>query len=554
MNMVSRLKPAALALLFTSPLAFALPAPSGLTASCSNQDTQIVLSWNQVPTAAGYCIYRLKPTPVQAEGTVSAGTATNTVSWVNPERAGDGRYDTGTYTSGGYSSNDWIQISFSPPRRVGAVGGFLAALHEHPNWIRGVWTLYINDAAVGTGNPGDGGRVVYRRLFEGTPTNASTVRVELTGGATDPGSSLGEIDVWEFDCLATNLGAASTTFVHSGVSKGVSYSYYVTAWTAGEESPLSNIASIKAGDRDDTNTSDLAAEFVAAPCYSSVRPGWTDLRPPRVKPPDPPGSLRLSGASLKWDLSPTEGASGDVEKYVVYRSAAGVTTNSAFNIQTNGFLRSKRNFPTMQGVLDGTIANVGDRARWANYAESDDIVDFGRSNFYAITRLVIHQSRDGLGAQQHHYRRCYLETSGGYMVGYNGILTGGGAGAIDFYSTALYCATVFSSTDDSGYATFGVAPKAAGAIPNAWIVGDFLVIHMCNGENNIRHAEYEILGFPVQQVGETPAGTAIFADLSSKQGLIYTYFVVAEDHAGNQSEPAFATFVIPARGTVVLVK
>ena len=532
--------------------ALAASAPAGLPATCTNGDSRLDLSWSQVAGATGYYVYRLKPTPIQAQGTPSGGTGTNTVLWDNPARVVDGLYNTGAKTTGGFSTNDWIQVDFSPARSVGAVGGFLAALYESPNWIRGTWTLFINGTAMGTGSPGADGRVVYRKLFEGTPTNATSIRVELTDGATDPGSSMGVIDVYEFDCVATNVGAANTSIAHLNRVVGVTYSYYVTAYDGAGESALSGIAAIKAGDRDDTNSTDLAAEFRAAPFYSSVRAGWTDLRPPKVQPPQPPSDLQLSG-ELAWTASATESGSLDIRKYVVFRSAMGAATNTAYNIQTNGILRAKRNFPTMQGVLDGTSA-VGDRARWANYAESDDIDDFGISNYFAITRMVIHQSQDGFGAQQHHYRRCYLETSGGYMVAYNGILTGGSAGAIDFYSAAAYCTTVFSAANDSGYATFGLGPKVGGALPNEWVVGDFLIIHMCNGENNIRHAEYEIIGLPLVRLGEVNAGTHSLADWSAKVGQTYTYFVVAEDYAGNQSAPAVGTFIFPARGTVILIR
>jgi hypothetical protein len=138
------------------------------------------------------------------------------------------------------------------------------------------------------------------------------------------------------------------------------------------------------------------------------------------------------------------------------------------------------------------------------------------------------------------------------MAGYNGTLTGGGAGDISFWPGTTWCTTAFSSTDVSGFATFGFSTQVGGVLPNLWLVGDSVVLHMANGENSILHAEYEIFGLPIDRIGEVGAGTSTFIDNGATINNTYSYFVVAEDYAGNQSAAAAVTALIdiPPRGSV----
>jgi hypothetical protein len=362
-----------------------------------------------------------------------------------------------------------VQIDFATPRRIGAVGLLQTRQDYAPNWARGLTMLEFGGGLVNTNNSVMTGRNRYWVLYEGTPTNVTSVRLTLAGSSSDQESAITEIDLWEYELIGTLIGADTTNFTDHGVTAGVDYAYHATAYDAVGESGLSGVAAIRAGDRDDTNTSDIVSDY---------RNGSFVPKPAKVAPP-------------------------------------AAATNS--------------------------------------------VVDFGHGNYYAWTRMVIHQSHNG-GAPQHHYRAACIEAAGGYTVGYNSLTAGG----IDFYNQTnvalnTYCSTVFSRANDSGLATFGMGPKVGGSsgpLPDIWLVGDKVTLHLTTGENSLDHAEYEIHGMPIAEIGEVPAGTCQFGDSTAVDFTNYTYFVVAEDYAGNQSPALTGTFDIrlPRSGAAVMLR
>ena len=82
-------------------------------------------------------------------------------------------------------------------------------------------------------------------------------------------------------------------------------------------------------------------------------------------------------------------------------------------------------------------------------------------------------------------------------------------------------------------------------------------MHLERGENNPATREYVIYGLAVtdlDSVAATRAANYDFDDTTAKPRSRYTYFVLAEDFAGNFSLPARITGIAPARGTMLMMR
>lgn len=539
----------------------AATAPTGLAASWGT-DTQINLNWNDVGDETQYYVYRLKPTPIDLSGaTVSSGTDSINTAWVDPANAFDANYATNCYTTGGanWTANDWVQVDLASPAYIAAVGLLQTRQPDAANWWRDNFTLDINGSTVSSGGctavgGGEaGGRNVYLTLYNNTPVNANSVRVTLQGGVTDSRSAMTEIDLWEVERVAT-LPAGTTSYNDNnsgvGLTTGRSYAYYVTSYDGAVESALSNFTTTKAGDRDDTNTLDTNAPVAAQPWrngayYSAVQPGESDALHAKVAVPAAPTGFAAKGQTISFNASPTEAGSGDVKRYVIYRAE---NLGAATLIETSASLVSKRVMPYQDLVIDGSTAQTptnGNRA-YNNYGESDDILDFGDGNCYAVTQMVIHQQDNN--AQQHCFRAVTLEAAGGYTTDYINLTTNPASSA--WLTTRFDTSDTVEIPDTDGYpgyATFGMSPKVGGALPDSWIVGDHLILHFGLGENSVDFDEYEVYGFAVDYLGSVLAdGSALYSYLDGTAvfDTNYSYFILAEDYAGNQSLALFQNVLI----------
>ncbi len=194
----------------------ALPAPSGLTVTGTTDNT-ISLSWNAVPDAAGYNVYRMG---TKVNASLITGTA---------------------FTDAGLAPG----TSYSYTVKAATSGGAVSA---DSNTV----------SASTTGNPPP----------LATPTGLSVSgvtgsSVSLTWNAS---SGAAGYNVYRNGTRITASPIASTSFTNTGLAASTTYSYAVSAYSSGRESALS-------GSVNATTTSGFVCTATTASNYHHVQAG-----------------------------------------------------------------------------------------------------------------------------------------------------------------------------------------------------------------------------------------------------------------------------------------
>jgi hypothetical protein len=508
-------------------------------------DTKIELSWPAVEGVSGFNVYRVRNTPIQTEAKVSARYGE---TWTNLEAVADGDY----YASArinkpeqGQEAKTGVTLKFAKPRYIGAIG-ILPGAHDHnPQYATMAWSAVVGDTVIADKQPiHHGFSALLAKEFR--PILADTVSVDMAGHWLNPIAGLAEIDVWEYERIAT-LPADATRHIDGGRTPGVSYAYFVTSIADDQESFLmSPKACIIAGDRDDADTNDSYADPIEAPQRSNFIRGNMTAFPARGTPPAAPLNARIEGGAIVFDASPTEKASGDVQRYRIFRAdgdgskLADIQTQALPENGGRGVI-TKWDCTYLDGkvgrarnLIDGSL----DTFAWlgaANYAEADVRIDFGPGRYFAMAGLRIYQG--GADQNPHHcFRAATLESNGRPWPD-----PGTAPRRVEFTNDQdPFCTQTFNPANGSGQAEFRFGAKNQ---PPTWLIGDHLILHLEAGQNNPHHREIVIQGLPLTELPPIPAtGQPSYRFTPDrKAGRPTTYFIVPEDHAQLFGPPAVVT-------------
>jgi len=539
---------------------------AGLAAGVTvGDDARIDLSWSPAAGATSYNVYRVLSDPIQSQATVTDIVYGDT--WANNASINDNNYyDSGSIGNGLNGSavsgleqdlrligrNVGVELTFPQPVYVGAVGIVPGSHQDNAGHTTSQYSLTVGSTPVAAN-----ASIPFQRSGmisdEFRPILTDTVRAELGGTYYDPQTGITEVDVWQYERVAT--GISDTTWQDTGRTPGESYTYYVTGSDGADESPgLSNRASLLAGDRDDTNS----ANSFADPAGALPRTGYTRGGPTawdaQGQVPDGPAATSFNKFTLNWDASPTEAGTGDVAAYRVFRADGDGTALQEIQTQAlpanggNGIL-TKLDISGRRAVnaIDGNLSTVAQIGA-SNYSEMDVAIEFGAGRFFAMSGMQIYQGGPGY-SPQHTMRNVYLESMGARFPD---------AGAVNMWANPFtsdpYLTQAMDQASSNGSAIFDFSLRGN---PTEWLIGDELILHLGSGENAPGHREFIIYGLALDELPLTAAsGLASYSltDTAAILGQEYTYFVMAEDFAGNFSLAGVVTgTAIPEPASAVLL-
>lgn len=555
---------AVIALMLAATVGLATAAPvdvTGLAATVTpGDDTKINLSWSSVSGADGYYVYLVNNTPIQSQA--SSVTPVGLGTWTNIGNVKDGSYyNSASVTRPGDSSNVGVTLTFPTPRYIGAVSFIGATMEGNPGHTTGTYSLSVGATALASnaGIPWQRNGIISNEF---RPILANTVTAQLGATYYDPDTGMNEVDVWEYQRLNGGNLVSGNSLQVSGLTPGQSYTYYVTASAAGVESNnLSNRASLLAGDRDDANSADSFVDAAGGSRTGYTR-GGLEAYPARGTVANPVSGPTFANNTVAFNKSSTDTGTGDVQGYRIFRVlGAGTPTTGVETMAqpVNGGLGVQTKFDISSGrasnAIDGNLSTVAAMGA-SNYSEEDWKINFGSGRYFAMSGMQIYGggTYGGAGNPQWQFRNLYVESEG-IRLPDSGTLNLTGSNASGTPNDARLILG-YNSTDRLGYADFNFSGINGSA---QWLVGDAINLHFGNGENNPATRELILKGLLTQlsEVGYVPAvGSASYAFLDGTVANLqtYTYFIVAQDFAGNFSFASSVTGVsIPEPASLSLL-